>query len=252
MTENSNNQKFNLFEIITAIFVGILIVSNIVSQKFFDFTFLGFTMSLDSGTLLLFPVLYIFGDVVPEVYGYHASRRLIWYGFGANVLAAFLFKLSIMLPHSEYFTYQDAFSLVLGNVTGLVLASMGGYLVGSFINSFIMAHMKTWMIRKDPSHKFLFVRTIASTFAGEFFDTAIFVGIATFLFKIFPPEIYISLVLTQWLLKSLIETSFTPVTLYIIRKVKKYENMDIVGTDSYNPFAVNKSGGTNLKQNNKK
>ncbi len=247
MPVNQQNKNFNLFEIITALFVGILIVSNIVSQKYFDFTFLGLTMSLDAGTLLLFPILYVFGDVVPEVYGYHASRRLIWYGFGVNVLAALLFKLSILLPHSQYFDYQDAFSLVLGNVTGLVLASMGGYLVGSFINSFIMAHMKTWMIKHDPEHKFLFVRTITSTFAGEFFDTAIFVGIATYLFKIFPPEMYISLVCTQWLLKSLIETLFTPITLFIINKVKKYENLDVVGTDSYNPFAVNKSGGVNLK-----
>ena len=236
-----SNKKFSFLEIAIAGFVGLLIVSNIVAQKFFEVQFLGIFWSVDTGTLLLFPMLYIFGDILVEVWGYHTARRVIWYGFGLNILAASIFMLAVAMPHSEYFTYQDAFATVLGATPGLVAASMAGYWIGSFANSFVMARMKEWMVKWDPDHKWLPLRTIGSTIVGELLDTAGFVGVAC-LFGIFPTELFISLTITQWILKTVIEIIMTPATVFIVRKLKKHEGSDVIGTESYNPFAFFKSG----------
>ena len=232
-------KSFSLFEILIPFFVGILIVSNIIAQKFFDTSVLGIPISLDVGTLLLFPLLYIIGDVVPEVYGYAKSRRLIWYGFATNIAAVIIFTLAVKMPHSEYFTNQDAFATILGATPWLTLASMAGYWCGSFTNSAIMVSMKQWMIAWDPNHRFLPLRTIASTIVGEFVDTALFVSIGT-IFGIFPATLLVSLILTQWVIKTLVETLMTPVTVLIIKKFKQWEEIDIIGTESYNPFALTK------------
>ncbi len=235
-----SEKKFSFLEAAIAGFVGLLIVSNIVAQKFFETEFLGITWSLDTGTLLLFPMLYIFGDILVEVWGYHTARRVIWYGFGFNILAAAIFVTAVRMPHSQYFTHQEAFAAVLGATPGLVFSSMAGYLVGSFANSFIMARMKEWMIQWDPEHRWLPLRTIASTIAGEFLDTSVFVG-AGVLFGIFPVELLVSLVLTQWILKTVIEVLMTPLTVLVVKKLKYYEDTDIVGTETYNPFAFFKA-----------
>lgn len=237
--------KPSLLEPFMMLFVGILVVANIIAQKFWDVSFLGLNMSVDVGTLLLFPMLYIFSDVIVEVWGFATARRLVWYGFAVQVLAAVLFSLAIAMPHSQFFTNQDAFSTILGAVPFLVVASMVGYLGGSFTNNFIMSKMKEWMVKWDPTHKWLPLRTITSTFFGEFVDTALFVGIATIL-GVFPGELYLSLVLTQWLLKTIIEAVMTPVTIFVVKAVKKHEGVDMVGTDSFSPLAITKAGGTNL------
>jgi len=242
---DSINRKPSLLEPFMVLFVGILIVANVIAQKFWDVTWLGINMSVDVGTLLLFPMLYIFSDIFSEVYGYATSRRVVWYGFAVQILAAILFSLAIAMPHSEYFTNQEAFKTILGSVPFLVAASMIGYLGGSFTNDIIMVKMKEWMIAWDPKHKWLPLRTIGSTFFGEFVDTALFVGIATIL-GVFPGTLYISLVITQWLLKTFIEAAMTPVTVLVVKAVKKYEGLDIVGTETLNPLAVNKDGGRNM------
>lgn len=238
-------KKLSLLEPFMMLFVGILVVANIIAQKFWDVSWLGINMSVDVGTLLLFPMLYIFSDVLVEVWGFATARRVVWYGFAVQVLAAVLFSLAIKMPHSEYFTNQDAFAAILGSVPFLVVASMAGYLGGSFTNNLVMVKMKEWMIKWDPNHKWLPLRTIASTFVGEFVDTALFVGIATLL-GVFPGALILSLVITQWLLKTLIEAVMTPVTIAVVKAVKKHEGLDIVGTDTLNPLAVSKEGGQNI------
>lgn len=240
-------KKISLLEPFMMLFVGILIVANIIAQKFWDVKLLGLNMSVDVGTLLLFPMLYIFSDIFSEVYGYAVSRRVVWYGFAVQILAAVLFTLAIKMPHSEYFTNQEAFATILGSVPFLVIASMAGYLGGSFTNNIIMVKMKEWMVKWDPTHKWLPLRTIASTFVGEFVDTAIFVGICTIL-GVFPANLLFSLVITQWLLKTAIEAIMTPITIIVVKAVKKYENLDIVGTDSLNPLAMRTGGGVNLME----
>lgn len=238
-------KKFSLLTPLVALFAVLLVTSNIVAQKFWDFKIFGALISLDMGTILLFPVLYIFSDVLVEVWGYATSRRVTWIGFSLQVLAAIVFSVAIIMPHSEYFTNQGAFKAVLGQVPYLVGASLCGYLTGSFLNDSIMTVMKVWMIKWDPESKWLPLRTIGSTIVGEFGDTAVFVGIAS-LFGVFPWALYLSLVLSQWLIKVFIEAIMTPFTVVVIRFLKKYENMDVVGTKTLNPIAINADGGVNI------
>jgi uncharacterized integral membrane protein (TIGR00697 family) len=238
------NRRFSLLEPIIAVAVAVVLISNIISQKFFGFTFLGFTMTTDVGTLLLFPVAYILSDILTEVYGYGASRRLVWYTLGANVLGALVFTAAVALPHSPDFTNQDAFAAVLGQVPGLVVASVVGAWFGSFANDGTLAGLKVWMVKWDPQHRWMPLRTIASTVVGQAVDTSLFVGVAV-LFGIFPAADYWSLFLTQWALKSLVEIVLTPVTILVIGFIKRFEGLDVVGTTTYNPFAFDKDGGEN-------
>ncbi len=237
--------RFRLLEPIIALFVGLLLVSNVIAQKFLDLNFGGFKLTTDVGTILLFPITYIFSDILTEVYGYAVSRRIVWYGFGMNFLAAIIFSLAVALPHSPEFTTQTEFAAVLGQFPGLVLASLAGYWFGSFTNDSVIAGMKVWMVRWDPKHKWLPLRTIASTIAGEFVDTTLFVGVAT-LFKVFPTDLFFVLVLSQWGVKTAVETVLTPVTILVVKAMKSFERTDVVGTDSWSPFALRKSGGRNL------
>ncbi len=220
-------------------FAVILCVSNVVAQKFLDVTFLGVTWSVDVGTLLLFPALYVLNDVIIEVYGYATTRRVIWTAFVLQILAAALFSLAVAMPASPYFDGQEAFARVLGAVPALVVASLVGYWAGSFSNSFVMSRMKEWMVKWDPEHKWLPLRTIGSTIVGEFVDTALFVTIGMFA-GLFPKEVFIMLIISQWILKTFVEIILTPATVWVIKKVKKAEGMDVVGTETYNPFALKK------------
>lgn len=246
-SSSSRNEarRFSLLEPVIAAFVGLILVSNIIAQKFFDAELFGMTFSSDVGTVLLFPVTYIFGDVLTEVFGYAVARRVVWYGFAMNILAALIFTAAVAMPHSEAFAANDAFASVLGQMPAMVMASLAGFWFGSFANDTVLAAMKIHMVRWDPTHRWLPLRTIASTIVGELVDTTLFVGVATF-FGVFPAEMFVSLVLSQWLIKTLVEVALTPVTVIVIRLMKRHESCDIVGTESWNPFAFTKSGGTNL------
>ena len=248
--ETRKGRQFSLLEPVIAAFVGLIIVSNIVSQKFLSFDFLGMTLSMDMGTLLLFPMTYIFGDVLTEVFGFAVSRRVIWYGFGMNALAALIFTAAVAMPYSPDFGSQAQFATVLGAVPGLVAASLAGFWCGSFTNDFILARMKIWMVTWDPQHRWLPLRTIASTVAGELVDTAIFVVIGS-LAGVFPRDLILSLVVSQWIVKVGIETILTPFTVLVCRALKSHEARDMVGVDSWNPFAFAGGGGSNMYRGEK-
>lgn len=243
--ESPKGRSFSLLEPLIAAFVGLIIVSNIVSQKYLSFHLGGVEVALDMGTLLLFPMTYIFGDVLTEVFGFAVSRRVIWYGFAMNALAALIFSVAVAMPHSPSFTAQVEFATVLGSVPALVAASLAGFWFGSFTNDFVMARMKVWMVRWDPEHRWLALRTIASTVAGEFVDTGIFVTVGAF-FGVFPKELLVTLVISQWVVKVGIETLLTPLTVLVCGLMKAHEAKDIVGVDSYNPFAFSSGGGRNF------
>ncbi len=239
-----SSSRFSWLEPLVAASVALVLVSNIISQKFFSFPLFGLTVTTDVGTLLLFPFTYLLADVLTEVYGYGASRRVIWYAFAANVLAAGLYTAAVALPFDPGFTNQAAFSAVLGQVPGLVLASLAGSWLGSFTNDSILARLKMSMMAWDPTHRWLPLRPIGSTVVGELVDTTVFVGVAV-LAGVFPAEAFWSLVVSQWLIKTLVEVLFTPVTVAVIRAAKKHEGLDIVGTATWNPFAFGRDGGTN-------
>jgi hypothetical protein len=226
--ENNNALQFKYLDLVTVAFTVILILSNFGSSaKIIDWgiSIGNIRLAFDAGTVF-FPFAYIFGDILTEVYGYSRTRRVIWVGFGALVFTFLMFWLIRVLPGESLWQQsvgQDAFESILGGISfgGIVLASILGYLIGSFANSVIMAIMK-----KLTGGKHLWMRTIGSTIIGEFLDSAIFIAIAS-LTGVFPWELFWSLTLTNYIFKVAIEVLFTPVTYWFTRKLKHAEGADV-------------------------
>lgn len=224
------------FDIVVAVFVTTLILSNILSSaKIID---LGLALGpidliFDAGTIL-FPISYIFGDILTEVYGYARSRRVIWIGFAMMALTGGSIWLTGVLPGESMWTQSvgaDAYQAVLGGVPGLLVASLAAYWIGEFANSYILARMKL-----ATAGRWVWSRTIASTLVGQLLDTAVFVGIATAL-GVFPPEIALPLIATNYFFKVAVEVLFTPLTLRIISMLKQSEGVDHFDHNvSFNPF----------------
>ena len=215
-----------------AFFVAILIVSNIASSaKIVDlgFSLFKIPMAFDGGTLL-FPLSYVFADVLTEVYGFRASRRVIRTGFAALALSALVFFALRLLPAEsswEGYAGSAAYDAILGGMSGggIVLASLLGYWAGELSNSALLSRIKVLM-----KGRLLWVRTIGSTLVGEFLDSLIFITVAS-LAGVFGWELFWSLVLTNYLLKCLIEALMTPVTYAVANRLKKGEGVDVYDTD---------------------
>jgi uncharacterized integral membrane protein (TIGR00697 family) len=232
------NHRF--FDVIMALFVMVLVVSNIASSaKIIDlgFSVFGVPMAFDAGTLL-FPVSYIFGDILTEVYGYKRSRRVIWTGFAALALSSAYFWAVQHLPGDatwQGYAGDTAYAAILGGMStgGIVFASLAGYWSGEFTNSFVLAKMKIL-----TAGRWLWMRTIGSTIVGELVDTLIFVAVAS-LFRVFPWTLFLILVLTNYLFKVAVEALMTPVTYLAVRGLKQAENEDFYdrGTN-FNPFQI--------------
>ncbi|MDR0411203.1 MAG: queuosine precursor transporter [Treponema sp.] len=216
--------RFRYLDVITAFFVSILIVSNVASSaKIVDLgvSILGVRLAFDGGTLL-FPLSYVFGDVLTEVYGFRASRRVIWTGFAALALSSGLFFILQALPaDAEWESYAGsaAFDAILGGMSsgGIATASLAGYLVGEFSNSITLV----WIKKATNSH-YLWIRTIGSTLVGEFLDSLIFVLVAS-LAGVFGWELFLTLVLTNYVFKCTIEVLMTPATYLAVFQLKKRE-----------------------------
>lgn len=234
--------RYKHFDLLMATFVAVLLVSNIASSaKIVDwgFSIFGIRLAFDAGTLL-FPVSYIFGDVLTEVYGYRLSRRVIWTGFFCAVLMSFTLWVVGILPGEAYWQEnvgQERYNAILGGVSSgaIVIASLVAYWVGAFSNSIVLAKLKIL-----TSGRWLFARTIGSTLVGEGFDTILFVSLAT-LFQVpgFVTEIWLTLVLTNYIFKVFIEGLMTPVTYRVVNSLKRAEKEDYFdsGTD-FNPFRL--------------
>lgn len=226
------------FDLIVAVFVAVLIVSNVMSSaKIVDlgFSVLGVRMAFDAGTIL-FPLSYIFGDILTEVYGYRRSRRAIWTGFLCLSLTALVFFVVGRMPGEQ--TWQGyagdaAYAAILGGMStgGIVAGSLAGYWSGEFTNSFILARMKVL-----TQGRWLWTRTIGSTILGELVDTSVFVAVASF-FGVFPWSLFVTLVLTNYLFKVAIEALMTPVTYAAVNRLKIAEGEDYFDKDTdFNPF----------------
>jgi queuosine precursor transporter len=233
-------KSYRYLDLIMVVFVTVLVVSNIASSaKIVDwgFSILGVRMAFDAGTLL-FPVSYIFGDILTEVYGYKNSRRVIWAGFACLALSAVIFWVISILPgESQWQQYagDSAYLAILGGMSsgGIVLASLAGYWSGEFTNSFVLAKMKIL-----THGRWLWTRTIGSTIVGELVDTLVFVGIAS-LFHVFPWSLFLTLSVTNYVFKVGIEALMTPATYAAVGRLKKSEKEDYydLNTD-FNPFRV--------------
>ena len=214
------------FLAIAALFVTALILSNIIAVKIVEV----WDRQFDAATLL-FPLTYLIGDVLTEVYGYGAARRLIWLGFGCNVVAIGAIQVAIHLPAAGFWEEnQAAYETVLGTTWRLFLGSLAAYLVGEFTNSLILAKLKI-----ATRGRFLWSRTISSTVVGEGFDSVIFSAIA---FAGTGIDLWNQIV-TIWVLKTLWEIAATPFTYGVVNALKRREAVDVydVGT-RFSPFAL--------------
>lgn len=206
-------------------FVSVLLISNIASTKIVDLGWFTF----DGGTLL-FPLGYIFGDILTEVYGYKNTKKIIWLGFLSALLMSVFFTIVGELPQAPLWDNQNAYDLILGQTPRIVLASLIAYLCGTFSNSFILAKIK--VITNGSK---LWIRTIGSTIIGELIDSVIFIIIA--FWGILPYELIITLIISNYIFKTSIEILFTPITYKIINFLKKSEGEDFYDKNTnFNPF----------------
>ena len=215
------------FACLMGVYITCLLLSNLIAGKM---------MAIGSITLpaavILFPVTYILGDVFTEVYGFKNTRTVIWMGFGCSAFAVFIYMITIILPHPDFWTNQEAFKAVLGTTPRVFVASLVGYLFGEFSNSMILSKLK---IRTEGRQ--LWMRTIGSTIIGEAFDTVIFISIS--FWGTMENSVLLQMMLFQYLFKVCYEIIFTPVTYAVVGKLKKAEGVDTYDHGvKYNPFSA--------------
>jgi len=212
---------------ITALFVAVLLISNVASTKIVNFGFFTF----DGGTLL-FPLSYIFGDILTEVYGYKKSRKVIWLGFFCALLMSVVFIIVGKLPAANGWTNQAAYDKILGLTPRIVAASLTAYFAGEFSNSYVLAKMKIL-----TQGKWLWTRTIGSTVVGELVDSLLFITIA--FTGLLPTSLILALIISNYLFKTGVEVVFTPITYKVVGWLKRdeRENYFDYRTD-FNPFKI--------------
>jgi len=229
---------FKFLDIIMVTYVTVLVLSNIASSaKIIDWgVSIGkIPLSFDAGTLL-FPISYILGDVITEVYGFKRSRRIIWIGFGTLIFSALVFWLVQVLPGETTWQNQvgqETYNQILGSMSsgGIILASLAGYFAGSFSNAILMAFLK--VLTKG---KHLWTRTIGSTIVGEAVDTFTFIFVAS-LVGVFPWSLFWSLTITNYIFKVTFEALVTPFTYLLVNTLKRSEEIDVFEEpQNLNPF----------------
>ncbi len=217
------------FVVIASLFVTCLITANIIAVKLISL----FGFLLPAG-IIVFPLSYLFGDVLTEVYGYAAARYVIWLGFLCNLLAVIAIVLGGLAPATPFWHDQAAYDTILGFTPRLLLASFIAYLVGEFTNSFVLAKLKI-----TTKGRWLWTRTIGSTLIGEGFDTLIFISIA--FWGIIPLSLMLTAILTQWVFKVLYEVVATPFTYLVVGFLKRREGIDTYDyRTNFNPLLFRK------------
>ncbi|MEW6231324.1 MAG: queuosine precursor transporter [Chloroflexota bacterium] len=220
-------KPYRFFDVIMALFVAVLLISNVASSKI---VLLG-PFTFDGGTVL-FPLSYIFGDILTEVYGYQRSRKVIWTGFFCAGLMATIFAVVGTLPPAPDWEGQDAYQRILGITPRIVLGSLIAYWAGEFCNSFTLAKMKIF----TRGH-WLWTRTIGSTLMGEGVDTLLFVVIA--FAGVLPMGLLTSVLISNYFFKVGVEVMATPVTYSVVAFLKRAEREDYYDYDTdFNPFAL--------------
>lgn len=203
---------------VVAIFASLLLISNISATKGVTFGPIGdFPINTDGG-FILFPLAYVLGDVLSEVYGFKATRHAILLGFGIAVLGAVTFQLVILLPGAEYYTGQESFETVLGLVPLILVASIAGFIVGQTLNSLVVVIMKRW-----TNAKHLWARLLGSTVVGELADTLIFCSIAAPVIGFTTVGDWANYVILGFLYKTAVEAAMLPITYPVIRWIKRKE-----------------------------
>jgi hypothetical protein len=218
-----------------AAFVAVLLCSNLIGVHKVSYVNLPFYGEYIYGAgVLFFPISYLFGDILTEVYGYARSRKVIWAGFGALIFASFMSFVVTSLPNAKTVTpeQQQAVSLIFGQTPRIVLASLTAFWLGEFVNSFVLAKMKLF-----SGGKFLWMRTVGSTILGEFADSLVFYPIA--FYGLWSNEQLISVMIGNYFIKVLWEVLATPLTYIIVNFLKRAENIDYFDKNTnFNPFTL--------------
>ena len=226
----NNKQNYSgAFVCLGMFYVTCLLISNLVAGKMWAVTG---SITLPAA-VVLFPVTYIFGDIFTEVYGFQKARLIIWMGFFSSFFAVVMYMITIVLPHPDFWTNQEAFADVLGTTPRVFAASLAGYLVGEFSNSVILSKMKIWTKGKK-----LWMRTITSTIVGEAFDSILFIMIS--FYGTIPVNTLLPMVLGQYLFKLTFEVVCTPLTYIAVNHLKKIEGIDTFDSEiKYSLFERN-------------
>jgi uncharacterized integral membrane protein (TIGR00697 family) len=218
-----------------AAFVTVLVCSNLIGPakiSQIDVPVLG-TLTFGAG-LLFFPISFIFGDILTEVYGYARSRKVIWAGFGGLAFASFMAWMIVALPPAPFWHNQEAYEVAFGSAWRVSLASLVAFAAGEFVNSYIMAKMKVM-----TAGRWLWMRTIGSTIFGEGVDSALFYPLAFYGSGIIPDDKLPLVMLAQFVAKVGVEVVFTPVTYKVVAWLKRVENEDYYDRHTdFNPFAI--------------
>jgi uncharacterized integral membrane protein (TIGR00697 family) len=228
-------RQYRYFEFVMVAFVVVLVCSNLIGPAKAAQIELPWWGPVTFGAgVLFFPISYVFGDILTEVYGYSRARRVIWAGFGALIFAAVMAAVVVALPPAPEWPNQKVYEIAFGNTWRIALASMVAYFCGEFVNSFVLAKMKMW-----TAGKYQGVRFVGSTVAGEAVDSAIFYPLAFYNSGIMPNELVLQLTYMQFLVKTGVEIAFLPVTYRIVAFLKRAENEDYYDHNTdFNPFKL--------------
>jgi uncharacterized integral membrane protein (TIGR00697 family) len=228
-------RQYRYYEFVMAAFVTVLICANLIGPakiSQIELPFLG-TLIFGAG-VLFFPISYVFGDILTEVYGYARARRVIWAGFAGLAFASFMAWVVVALPPAPFWQNQAAYEIAFGTAWRVAGASMIAYFCGEFVNSFVLAKMKI-----ATAGKWLWTRTIGSTIAGEAVDSVIFYPLAFYGSGIIPDDKLIPVMLFQFVAKVAVEVVFTPVTYKVVAALKRAEHEDYYDRHTdFSPFSL--------------
>jgi len=228
-------RQYRYYEFVMVAFVVVLVCSNLIGPAKIaevDVPLLG-VLTFGAG-VLFFPISYVFGDVLTEVYGYARARRVIWAGFAGLAFAAFMAWVVVELPPAPFWKNQQAYEIAFGTTWRIAGASMIAYFCGEFVNSFVLAKMKI-----ATAGKWLWTRTIGSTIAGEAVDSALFYPLAFYGSGIIPNEQLPRVMAFQFVAKVMVEVVFTPVTYKIVAALKRAEHEDYYDRHTdFSPFSL--------------
>jgi len=231
----SEQRSYRYYEFVMAAFVTVLICSNLIGPAKIaqlELPLLG-TIVLGAGALF-FPISYVFGDILTEVYGYSRARRVIWAGFAGLGFASFMAAVVVALPPAPFWRHQAAYEVAFGSTWRIVAASMIAYFCGEFVNSYTLAKMKIL-----TAGKWLWTRTIGSTIIGEAVDSALFYPLAFYGSGIIPDDKLPLVMLAQFIAKVSVEVVFTPVTYKVVGWLKRAESEDYYDRKTdFNPFSL--------------
>src|SRR5271156_6428074 len=234
MTNQPHHREFRYYDFVMEAYVCVLLCSNLIGpakETTIQVPVIGSVTFLAG--VLFFPISYIFGDILTEVYGYGRDRRVVWAGFGALAFASIMAAVVVHLPPSDMSRpNQAAVETIFGNTPRIILASISAFLCGTFVNSYVLAKMKIW-----TQGRWLWTRIIGSTLCGELVDSAIFYFAA--FYGRMPPSPLIAVMFTQYVLKSGWEIIATPLTYRVVASLKKAENEDYYDVDTnFTPFSL--------------